>query len=162
MRPDLRIFPVIFPVIREFTWRPVRSGLRRQPATGVSSQGFPALGEVSTFREVSVQEPDLCRQISDTQHRRPRFPGVSLCPMNFEYPKTGRGACRDRLRFRGDQFESAIRVSIDARRIDHFQQIATSRLSRAPPRSRAARPLCSATMSGRVRSATLTQKSHCL
>jgi hypothetical protein len=32
--------------------------------------------------------------------------------MNLEYPKTGKGARRDRLRFRGDRFESAIRVAL--------------------------------------------------
>ena len=31
LRPEIVIFPVKFPVCREFGWRPVRSALRRQP-----------------------------------------------------------------------------------------------------------------------------------
>jgi hypothetical protein len=32
LRPEILIFPVKFPVCREFGWRLVRSTLRRQPA----------------------------------------------------------------------------------------------------------------------------------
>ena len=31
--PKIAIFPVKFPVSREFAWRPVRSALRRQPGS---------------------------------------------------------------------------------------------------------------------------------
>jgi hypothetical protein len=32
LRPEIVIFPVKFPVCREFSWRQVRYALRRQPA----------------------------------------------------------------------------------------------------------------------------------
>ena len=43
--PKIAIFPVKFPVSREFAWRPVRSALRRQPPTKDR-----ALGDCGLFR----------------------------------------------------------------------------------------------------------------
>src|SRR5271163_1339274 len=36
-RPEFTVFPVKFPVSREFAWRRVRSALRRQPASFLGS-----------------------------------------------------------------------------------------------------------------------------
>jgi hypothetical protein len=52
--PDFVNFPVFFPVSREFRWRRVRIGLRRQPPSPVSISNFHMSKMFSIFRDVSA------------------------------------------------------------------------------------------------------------
>jgi hypothetical protein len=51
------------------------------------------------------EDRSLARKIGRLAPKAANF-GASLCSMSFQYPNFGTGPSRDRLRFRGDRFES--------------------------------------------------------
>jgi hypothetical protein len=79
-----------------------------------ASQSGPCPGIAGTQRSVDLsggwrpRARSLARKIA---HLAPtaEISGARLCSMNFQYPKVWERKVRDRLRFRGDRFESAIR-----------------------------------------------------
>src|SRR5262249_16190238 len=78
------------------------------PATAVSPWEFRALTEVPTFPKVSRKEPSLWPGNLEDSSGSPRIPRRVSARRFFNIRNLGRKPSRDRLRFRGDPFESAI------------------------------------------------------
>ena len=108
---DFANFPVISLLSGNLRRRRVRSGLCRQPPTGVSPREFRVPTEVPTFPEVRGKGPGLSPRILEESHGKAANLAASLCSMIFQYPKIGSGPSRDGLRFRRDRFEPAISLN---------------------------------------------------
>jgi hypothetical protein len=91
LRPEIVIFPVKFPVCREFGWRPVRSALRRQP-------GIPASGKASWETRDWAGNPSFSRS-------RFRFQTPSSLILERQPPKVS-GHLREYSRFAETTVES--------------------------------------------------------